>query len=94
MNSSSAVVESSGTVTVVTELKQLTNCTCVRYTHILSSSHPNPLDGSIGNYSLADLHHQYKKYTDALSTFSSNHFPPITELHFGPSHYRTHPIQT
>jgi len=27
-----------------------------------SSAHPNPLDRSIGNYSLADLHHQYKKY--------------------------------
>ena len=25
-------------------------------------AHPNPLDRSIGNYSLADLHHQYKKY--------------------------------
>ena len=26
------------------------------------STHPNPLDGSIGNYSLANLHRQYKKY--------------------------------
>ena len=26
------------------------------------SAHPNPLVFSIGNYSLADLHHQYKKY--------------------------------
>jgi len=26
------------------------------------SAHPNPLDRSIGNYSLADLHRQYKKY--------------------------------
>ena len=26
------------------------------------SAHPNPLIRSIGNYSLADLHHQYKKY--------------------------------
>jgi hypothetical protein len=25
-------------------------------------AHPNPLDRSIGNYTLADLHHQYKKY--------------------------------
>ena len=25
-------------------------------------AHPNPLVRSIGNYSLADLHHQYKKY--------------------------------
>jgi len=25
-------------------------------------AHPNPLDHSIGSYSLADLHHQYKKY--------------------------------
>jgi len=25
-------------------------------------AHPNPLEGSTGNYSLADLHHQYKKY--------------------------------
>ena len=25
-------------------------------------AHPNPLDRSIGNYSLADLHRQYKKY--------------------------------
>jgi hypothetical protein len=25
-------------------------------------SHPNPLISSIGNYSLADLHCQYKKY--------------------------------
>ena len=24
--------------------------------------YPNPLDRSTGNYSLADLHHQYKKY--------------------------------
>jgi len=24
--------------------------------------HPNPLINSIGNYTLADLHHQYKKY--------------------------------
>jgi hypothetical protein len=27
------------------------------------SAHPNPLVRSTGNYSLADLHHQYKKYT-------------------------------
>ena len=26
------------------------------------SAHPNPLDRSVGNYSLADLHRQYKKY--------------------------------
>jgi len=26
------------------------------------SAHPNPLIHSIGNYSLVDLHHQYKKY--------------------------------
>ena len=26
------------------------------------TAHPNPLDGSVGNYSLADLHRQYKKY--------------------------------
>jgi len=26
------------------------------------SVHPNPLDRSIGNYSLAGLHHQYNKY--------------------------------
>ena len=25
-------------------------------------AHPNPLIRSIGNYSLADLHRQYKKY--------------------------------
>ena len=25
-------------------------------------AHPNPLVRSIGNYSLDDLHHQYKKY--------------------------------
>ena len=25
-------------------------------------THPNPLISSIGNYSLADLHYQYKKY--------------------------------
>jgi hypothetical protein len=25
-------------------------------------AHPNPLVRSIGNYSLADLHHQFKKY--------------------------------
>jgi len=24
--------------------------------------HPNPLINSVGNYTLADLHHQYKKY--------------------------------
>ena len=28
--------------------------------------HPNPLDGSIGNYTLADLHRQYKKYIHKL----------------------------
>jgi hypothetical protein len=27
------------------------------------SAHPNPLVRSIGNYTLADLHRQYKKYT-------------------------------
>jgi hypothetical protein len=26
------------------------------------SAHPNPLGRSIGNYTLADFHHQYKKY--------------------------------
>jgi hypothetical protein len=58
-------------------------------------AHPNPLVRSIGNYSLADLHHQYKKYIrNALSTFSSNHFPPTTELHFGQSDHTTHPTQT
>ena len=25
-------------------------------------AHPNPLDRFIANYSLADLHHHYKKY--------------------------------
>jgi hypothetical protein len=29
----------------------------------ICSAHPNPLVRSIGNYYLADLHHQYKKYT-------------------------------
>jgi len=41
----------------------------------------------------------YKKetrntYTNVPSTFSSNHFPPTTELHSGKSDYRTHPVQT
>ena len=59
------------------------------------SAHPNTLVRSIGNYSLADLHHQYKKYIHKrpkhilLQPFSSH-----TELHFGRSDYRTHPIQT
>jgi len=38
-------------------------------------AHPNPLVRSIGDYTLADLHHQYKKYTNDPSTFSSNHSP-------------------
>jgi len=29
---------------------------------LLNLNLPNPLIRSIGNYSLADLHHQYKKY--------------------------------
>ena len=32
----------------------------VMYTEV--SAHPNPLVRSIGNYTLADLHRQYKKY--------------------------------
>ena len=43
-------------------------------------AHPNHLVRSIGNYYLADLHYQCMKYI--LSIFSSNHFPPTTELHW------------
>ena len=38
-------------------------------------AHLNPLVRSIGNYTLADLQRQYKKYTNDLSTFSYNHSP-------------------
>jgi hypothetical protein len=56
-------------------------------------AHPNPLGGSIENYSLADLHHQYKKYTHKrpkhilLQPFSS-----LLSYIFGKSDHRTHPV--
>ena len=33
-------------------------------------------------------------YKSVPNTFSYNHFPPSSELHFGQSDHRTHPMQT
>jgi len=59
------------------------------------SAHPNPLVRSIRNYSLATFITSIRNtHTNVLSTFSSNHFPPTTELHFGQSDYRTRLMKT
>jgi len=53
------------------------------------SAHPNPLVRSIGNYSLADLHRQYKKY---MHKRPKHLLPTTTLLYSGRSDYLAHNI--